>query len=623
MARGDRAAWFDEALPLIRRLWLEDAVDHDGPRFHFEGTAGAAQAASSSRPTSGSAASRRPSCAASGAWPTAGCRRSSLPDGRGHGPGHDRRGDGRQPRARHRPRALRRPHRLRHERARPECLTLLAKRRPDLDPTELVPDRPRRPARRHRGLRRGRLLEVRRAALRRARPGDAAPRPPRRGGRRTPPPPDVSAPSSTPDGDALVPDRPGPRAVGPDALHGGPTSALLARAVERAEPPDGVASRRSPASPSSCSGPVPVEPLAVRGRRRPPGAQGPARRGHDPPRRDRHRGGPGPSAAHPLQAPVTLPDEDPLRRAGPDRPNRRRPHRDARSRTLRRRRTSPSTTPASSTASPRAPGPMPGPVTVWIRLLAPVVEGEEPVAAAAGRGRCRLRQRRQPGPVVGDPRVHQPRADGPPAARRPWASGSASTPAPLIGRRGIGMAESALYDERRPHRRCRPEPDRRRQATAGGLTAPSARAHRGAMTERGRAMARRIYVPDVPGRRQLPADDVARRAAGRRGQPVGRAGVHGRHSARCGRRARGHLVPGRHAGRRRHRPAGREPSRSRRRPNPGGGGGRPAGAGRTPRSSPCPSRSSPFAGTRTPRAELGRWARGRPPESIPARPSPR
>jgi probable F420-dependent oxidoreductase len=37
VARGERAAWFDEALPLIRRLWLEDAVDHDGTRFHFEG----------------------------------------------------------------------------------------------------------------------------------------------------------------------------------------------------------------------------------------------------------------------------------------------------------------------------------------------------------------------------------------------------------------------------------------------------------------------------------------------------------------------------------------------------------------------------------------------------------
>jgi probable F420-dependent oxidoreductase len=36
VARGDRAKWFDEALPLIRRLWTEDAVDHDGERFHYE-----------------------------------------------------------------------------------------------------------------------------------------------------------------------------------------------------------------------------------------------------------------------------------------------------------------------------------------------------------------------------------------------------------------------------------------------------------------------------------------------------------------------------------------------------------------------------------------------------------
>lgn len=35
--RQERAAWFDEALPLIRRLWLEDVVVHDGPRFHLDG----------------------------------------------------------------------------------------------------------------------------------------------------------------------------------------------------------------------------------------------------------------------------------------------------------------------------------------------------------------------------------------------------------------------------------------------------------------------------------------------------------------------------------------------------------------------------------------------------------
>jgi probable F420-dependent oxidoreductase len=37
VARDDRAAWFDEALPLIRRLWTEDGVDHDGARYSFRG----------------------------------------------------------------------------------------------------------------------------------------------------------------------------------------------------------------------------------------------------------------------------------------------------------------------------------------------------------------------------------------------------------------------------------------------------------------------------------------------------------------------------------------------------------------------------------------------------------
>lgn len=34
--RSDRATWFEEALPLLRRIWTEDAVDHDGARFHYE-----------------------------------------------------------------------------------------------------------------------------------------------------------------------------------------------------------------------------------------------------------------------------------------------------------------------------------------------------------------------------------------------------------------------------------------------------------------------------------------------------------------------------------------------------------------------------------------------------------
>jgi probable F420-dependent oxidoreductase len=37
VARGERAAIFDEALPLIRRLWEEDAVTHDGSYFHYDG----------------------------------------------------------------------------------------------------------------------------------------------------------------------------------------------------------------------------------------------------------------------------------------------------------------------------------------------------------------------------------------------------------------------------------------------------------------------------------------------------------------------------------------------------------------------------------------------------------
>jgi probable F420-dependent oxidoreductase len=34
--RADRASIFDEALPLLRRLWTEDDVSHDGRWFHYE-----------------------------------------------------------------------------------------------------------------------------------------------------------------------------------------------------------------------------------------------------------------------------------------------------------------------------------------------------------------------------------------------------------------------------------------------------------------------------------------------------------------------------------------------------------------------------------------------------------
>lgn len=37
VARAERPAWFDEALPLIRRLWAEDDVHHSGERFEVQG----------------------------------------------------------------------------------------------------------------------------------------------------------------------------------------------------------------------------------------------------------------------------------------------------------------------------------------------------------------------------------------------------------------------------------------------------------------------------------------------------------------------------------------------------------------------------------------------------------
>jgi probable F420-dependent oxidoreductase len=37
VSRAERSAWFDEALPLIRRLWAEDDVHHEGARFEVQG----------------------------------------------------------------------------------------------------------------------------------------------------------------------------------------------------------------------------------------------------------------------------------------------------------------------------------------------------------------------------------------------------------------------------------------------------------------------------------------------------------------------------------------------------------------------------------------------------------
>ena len=77
--RGERAKWFDEALPLIRRLWTEDSVDHDGERFHYEGVSVRPQPLQ--QPPRRLAGRHRAVRAASGSVgsATAGSRRSARP----------------------------------------------------------------------------------------------------------------------------------------------------------------------------------------------------------------------------------------------------------------------------------------------------------------------------------------------------------------------------------------------------------------------------------------------------------------------------------------------------------------------------------------------------------------
>ena len=37
VARKERGAIFDEVLPLLHRIWTEESVDHDGPRYQYQG----------------------------------------------------------------------------------------------------------------------------------------------------------------------------------------------------------------------------------------------------------------------------------------------------------------------------------------------------------------------------------------------------------------------------------------------------------------------------------------------------------------------------------------------------------------------------------------------------------
>ncbi len=135
--RGERAAWFDEALPLIRRLWLEDSVDHDGRRFHFEGLRVLPKPRQQPPDVwlGGIAASelRRVGRLGDG-WLPSFVTPSDVREGRvvieRVAAEHDRSIEEEHFGALI-AYAMREP--------RPELLTLISRRRPDIDPTELVP----------------------------------------------------------------------------------------------------------------------------------------------------------------------------------------------------------------------------------------------------------------------------------------------------------------------------------------------------------------------------------------------------------------------------------------------------------------------------------------------------
>ena len=74
--RGERARMFDELLAIVRACWTQDVVDHDGPRFRYEGYACCPSHINRHR-TCGSAASPPRSSSGWDASPTGGCRPSS------------------------------------------------------------------------------------------------------------------------------------------------------------------------------------------------------------------------------------------------------------------------------------------------------------------------------------------------------------------------------------------------------------------------------------------------------------------------------------------------------------------------------------------------------------------
>ncbi|CAN5722262.1 TIGR03854 family LLM class F420-dependent oxidoreductase [soil metagenome] len=137
VTRKERSAWFDEAVPLMRRLWTEDDVHHDGERFQVEGVT------LRPRPTQdplevwlgGVAPSELRRCGRLGdGWLPSFCTVEDVRDGwpvvTAEAERHDRAID---------PEHLGALVTYAHEAVPDRVASLLARRRPDLDPTEVIP----------------------------------------------------------------------------------------------------------------------------------------------------------------------------------------------------------------------------------------------------------------------------------------------------------------------------------------------------------------------------------------------------------------------------------------------------------------------------------------------------
>jgi len=243
-----------------------------------------------------------------------------------------------------------------------------------------------------------------------------------------------------PDGGRLVPTDVARGPWDPRALHGGPTGALLARAIEGA-PADGGPFEVSRLT-IELLRPVPVEPLAVEAQVIRPGrkvqlVEAAIRHAASGTEVARAR------ALRIRSAPVPLP-EDPMLRLDPPPPgpasSRREVSRFADDYVAYHNHGVEHRFAAGSWAEA-------GPVTDWIRLLVPVVAGEEPsplqrVAAAAdfANGVSRVLPWETHTFINPDLTIHLLRP-----AVGPWVCIDARS---MIAGDGIGMAESALFDER-------------------------------------------------------------------------------------------------------------------------------------------------------------------------------